>query len=78
LASITRQLPKIADYAFTTLNPIVGKVKFIDKFSYTVSDIPGIIEDSYLGKGLGLEFLRHIERCKIFVYFLSAQEDIYY
>jgi len=64
LASISRSLPKIASYPFTTLTPIIGKIKFIDNFSFTVADLPGIIEDSHLNKGLGLEFLRHIERTK--------------
>lgn len=65
LSAVTRSLPKIANYPFTTLNPTVGKIKFVDNFEYTVADIPGIIEKSYLNKGLGLEFLRHIERTNV-------------
>lgn len=66
LASASRTLPKIADYPFTTLNPLIGKINFIDNFSMTISDIPGLIEDAHLNKGLGIEFLRHIERCKVY------------
>lgn len=67
LASTCRALPKIAEYPFTTLNPMVGKIKFIDGFQMTMADIPGLIEDAHLDKGLGLEFLRHIERCRVFI-----------
>ncbi|KAM3134693.1 hypothetical protein pb186bvf_013168 [Paramecium bursaria] len=76
LASASRTLPKIADYPFTTLNPLIGKINFIDNFSMTISDIPGLIEDAHLNKGLGIEFLRHIERCKMLLYVLDAQEDV--
>lgn len=65
LAAVSRALPKIADYPFTTLNPMVGRVKFIDNFEITIADIPGLIEEAHKNKGLGLEFLRHIERCKV-------------
>ena len=70
LASVTRALPKIADYPFTTLNPMIGKVSFIDKFNFTIADIPGIIDDAHLDKGLGLEFLRHIERTRVNLLFI--------
>jgi GTP-binding protein len=68
LAAMTRALPKIANYPFTTLTPIVGKLKFLDDFSFTVADIPGIIDDAHKDKGLGLDFLRHIERTKLLVF----------
>jgi len=71
LASITRALPYIANYPFTTLHPMIGKVIFIDDFEYTVADIPGILENSSKGKGLGLDFLRHIERTKVLVFVLD-------
>jgi GTPase len=63
LSSISRALPRIANYEFTTLVPSIGKVKFIDDFEMTVADLPGIIHGASDNKGLGLEFLRHIERC---------------
>lgn len=55
-------MPRIDNYPFTTLVPSIGKVNFIDNFFYTIADIPGIIEGAKDDKGLGLEFLRHIER----------------
>lgn len=65
LAASSRALPKIAEYPFTTLNPMVGKVRFIDGFEMTLADIPGLIEDAHKDRGLGLEFLRHVERCRV-------------
>lgn len=70
LASVTRALPKIAEYPFTTLNPMVGKIRFIDDFVMSMADIPGLIEDAHKDKGLGLDFLRHIERCRVIFIFL--------
>jgi len=67
LSTISRAMPKIANYPFTTLNPLVGKVKFVYQYEYTVADIPGIIEDAHKNKGLGLDFLRHIERTKVLI-----------
>lgn len=75
LASISRSLPKIANYPFTTLTPLIGKVKFIDNSSFTVADIPGIIEDSHLNKGLGLEFLRHIERTHVLIFMIDISGE---
>lgn len=66
LAAASRALPKIADYPFTTLNPMVGKVRFVDNMEMTIADIPGLIEEAHNDKGLGHEFLRHIERCRVF------------
>lgn len=65
LSAVSRSLPKIANYPFTTLSPTIGKIKFIDDFTFTLADIPGIIENSHKNKGLGLEFLRHIERTNV-------------
>ena len=72
LASVSRSLPRIANYPFTTLSPLVGKIRFIDGFDFTMADIPGIIEDAHKDKGLGLDFLRHIERTKVFLYVLDV------
>ena len=63
LASITNANPKIANYQFTTLNPNLGVASYDDK-EITLADIPGLIEGAHEGTGLGIQFLKHIERCK--------------
>jgi GTP-binding protein len=73
LSKITDANPKIANYAFTTLHPNLGVVKRDgDTFRYTLADIPGIIEGASKGQGLGLSFLRHIERVKGIIYMFDA------
>jgi GTP-binding protein len=71
IASASAARPKIADYPFTTLVPNLGVVS-IDSYSYTIADVPGLIPGASAGKGLGLEFLRHIERCEILVHVIDT------
>lgn len=72
LSRITAAKPKIADYAFTTINPQLGIVEYRDGKSFCVADLPGIIEGAAEGKGLGHRFLRHIERNSILLFVIPA------
>jgi GTP-binding protein len=72
LGKLSAARPKVAPYPFTTLNPIVGVVEFDGYQRLTVADIPGLIEGAHRNVGLGHDFLRHIVRCKLFVFVLDA------
>ncbi|MBI1184249.1 GTPase ObgE [bacterium] len=77
LSVVSAAKPKIADYAFTTLTPNLGVVPYRDQRSFVVADIPGIIEGAHEGKGLGLRFLRHIERNSILLFVIPADTEDY-
>ena len=70
LAAITNAMPKIANYKFTTLNPNLGVASYDDK-EITLADIPGLVEGAHEGVGLGIQFLKHIERCKTLMHLLD-------
>ncbi len=71
LSRISHAHPKIAPYPFTTLEPIIGVVEYPDFSRVTVADIPGLIEGAHEGIGLGHEFLRHIERCRVLLFVID-------
>jgi len=74
LSTITDAKPKIADYPFTTLNPILGVIKTPDFNSFVIADIPGLIEHASEGAGLGIEFLKHIERTNVLLHFIDVSQ----
>lgn len=74
LSIVSNANPEIADYPFTTLTPNLGVVSHSDYSPFVLADLPGLIEDAHKGKGLGLQFLRHIERCRVIIHVVSMEE----
>ncbi len=75
LSKVTRATPKIADYPFTTIDPNLGVVKTSRGDSFVMADIPGIIEGASEGVGLGLKFLRHIERTRVLLHMVDCSRS---
>jgi len=78
ISKVSNAKPKIADYPFTTLIPNLGIVKFGDYNSFVMADIPGLIQGASDGRGLGSQFLRHIERTKVLVYLVECIDEKIY
>ena len=75
LSVISKAKPEIGDYPFTTITPNLGVTYLDDGSSYVVADLPGLIEGASQGRGLGLQFLRHIERCRVIVHMLDMTSE---
>ncbi|HYW35162.1 MAG TPA: GTPase ObgE [Balneolaceae bacterium] len=78
LSAMSGAKPKIDSYPFTTLNPNLGVITMPDYRTFVMADIPGIIEKAHEGRGLGIRFLRHIERNNLLLFMISSQQDIEY
>jgi len=72
IARVSRARPKVADYPFTTLVPNLGVVRLSDDRTFVIADIPGLIEGASEGAGLGHQFLRHVERCRVLLHIVEA------
>ncbi len=72
ISVVSEAKPQIANYHFTTLSPILGVVKYSDDFSFVMADIPGLIEGAGEGTGLGHQFLRHVERCRLLLHVVDV------
>jgi GTP-binding protein len=74
IGAVSAAHPKVADYPFTTTTPVLGLVRLDDHDALVMVDIPGLIEGAHQGKGMGKEFLRHVERCRVLVYMIDVMQ----
>ncbi|MFA6796325.1 MAG: GTPase ObgE, partial [Bacilli bacterium] len=79
LSVVSNAKPKTAAYDFTTLEPMLGSVRLSDTESFVIADLPGLIEGASRGRGLGIVFLRHVERCRVIIHVVdvSREDDIF-
>ena len=75
LSVLTNAKPEIADYHFTTLKPNLGVVSIIEGYDFVIADLPGLIKGAHLGKGLGLDFLKHLERCRVILHVIDMSAN---